>query len=63
MLFGIHDPQPDIHDERSVADALTGAYGVVNAVSLYLERGPLHRGHVLRFENEKLSAILETAGP
>jgi hypothetical protein len=28
----------NIHDERSVADALAGAYGVVNAVSLYLER-------------------------
>src|SRR5882724_6802387 len=43
-LFGPDDPQiqsveADIHDERSVADALAGAYGVVNAVSLYLERG------------------------
>jgi hypothetical protein len=37
------DPQlqfveANVHDERSVADALAGAYGVVNAVSLYLER-------------------------
>ena len=29
----------DIHDERSVADALAGAYAVVNTVSLYVERG------------------------
>src|SRR6478736_4411233 len=41
--FGSDDPQlqsveANIHDERSVADALAGAYGVVNAVSLYLER-------------------------
>src|ERR1700732_1900769 len=51
--FGPDDPQlqsveADIHDERSVADALAGAYGVVNAVSLYLERGQetLHSVHV-----------------
>ena len=45
QLFGRDDPQlqsvgADIHDKRSVADALKGAYGVVNAVSLYVERGP-----------------------
>jgi uncharacterized protein YbjT (DUF2867 family) len=51
-LFGL-DPQlqsveADIHDERSVADALAGAYGVVNAVSLYVERGQqsFHSVHV-----------------
>jgi uncharacterized protein YbjT (DUF2867 family) len=43
-LFGSDDPQlqsvgANIHDERSVADALAGAYGVVNAVSLYVEHG------------------------
>ena len=42
-LFGF-DPQiqsveANIHDERSVADALAGAFGVVNAVSLYVEHG------------------------
>ncbi|MES5481356.1 complex I NDUFA9 subunit family protein [Bradyrhizobium sp. INPA03-11B] len=31
--------EADIHDERSVAKALVGIYGVVNAVSLYRERG------------------------
>ena len=41
-LFGPDDPKlqsvaANIHDERSVADALAGAYGVVNAVSLYLD--------------------------
>jgi NADH dehydrogenase len=30
----------DINDDRSVAAAVAGAYGVVNAVSLYVERGP-----------------------
>jgi uncharacterized protein YbjT (DUF2867 family) len=43
-LFGSGDPQvlpvkADIHDERSVAAALAGAYAAVNAVSLYVERG------------------------
>jgi uncharacterized protein YbjT (DUF2867 family) len=42
-LFGSDDPElrsieVDIHDERSIADALVDAYGVVNAVSLYVER-------------------------
>ena len=52
-LPGADDPQlqsveADIHDERSVADALAGAYSVVNAVSLYVERGPetFHSIHV-----------------
>jgi uncharacterized protein YbjT (DUF2867 family) len=47
------DPQlqsveANIHDERSVADALAGAYGVVNAVSLYVEHGQqtFHSVHV-----------------
>ena len=51
--FAPDDPQlqsveANIHDERSVADALAGAYGVVNAVSLYLERGQetFHSVHV-----------------
>jgi NADH dehydrogenase len=52
-LFGPDDPQlqsveANIHDERSVADALGGAYGVVNAVSLYVEHGQetFHSVHV-----------------
>src|SRR5438309_9958716 len=52
-LFGLDDPQlqsveANIHDERSVADALAGAYGVVNAVSLYVEHGrqTFHSVHV-----------------
>lgn len=50
---GPHDPQlrlvqADIHDERSVADALAGAYAAVNAVSLYVEHGreTFHSVHV-----------------
>lgn len=53
LLPGADDPQlqsvaANVHDERSIADALTGAYGVVNAVSLYAERGPetFHSIHV-----------------
>ena len=43
-LFALDDAQlqsieANIHDERSVADAVAGAYGVVNAVSLYVEHG------------------------
>ncbi|MFZ0073514.1 MAG: NAD(P)H-binding protein, partial [Xanthobacteraceae bacterium] len=43
-LFGRDDlhrqsVEADIHNERSVAQAIAGAYGVVNAVSLYVERG------------------------
>src|ERR1700716_1719555 len=52
-LFGPDDRQlqsvgANIHDERSVADALAGAYGVVNAVSLYVEHGEetFHSVHV-----------------
>src|ERR1700737_1210875 len=52
-LFGPDDPQlrsvqANIHDERSVADALAGADGVVNAVSLYVEHGQetFHSVHV-----------------
>jgi uncharacterized protein YbjT (DUF2867 family) len=52
-VFGLDDPQlqsvgANIHDERSVADALIGAYGVVNAVSLYVEQGQetFHSVHV-----------------
>src|SRR5580693_1836262 len=38
----------DINDEDAVAAAVAGAYGVVNAVSLYLERGTetFHAVHV-----------------
>src|SRR5215467_7253402 len=41
-LFGLDDPHlqsvgANIHDDRSVADALAGAFGAVNAVSLYVE--------------------------
>jgi uncharacterized protein YbjT (DUF2867 family) len=38
----------DIHDETTVAAALLGAYGAVNAVSLYVERGrePFDAVHV-----------------
>lgn len=52
-LFDSDDPQlqsikADIHNERSIADALVGAYAAVNAVSLYVEHGQetFHSVHV-----------------
>ena len=52
-LFGHDAPllrpiHADVHDERSVTDALAGAYAVVNAVSLYVEHGheTFHSVHV-----------------
>jgi uncharacterized protein YbjT (DUF2867 family) len=44
QLFGAGDPRiesiaADVHDERSVTEAISGAWGVVNAVSLYVEHG------------------------
>jgi uncharacterized protein YbjT (DUF2867 family) len=51
------DPQlqpvaADAHDERSIASAVAGAFGVVNAVSLYVERGKetFHAVHVAAAE-------------
>jgi uncharacterized protein YbjT (DUF2867 family) len=51
--FGSDDPllqsiKANIHDERSVADAVDGAYGVINAASLYIEHGQetFHSVHV-----------------
>jgi NADH dehydrogenase len=52
-LFVLDDPhlqlvEADIHDEQSVTQALAGAYGAVNAVSLYIEHGTetFHSLHV-----------------
>ena len=52
-LFGTDDSRlqsvdANIRDKRSVADAMVGAYGVVNAVSLYVEHGDetFHSVHV-----------------
>jgi uncharacterized protein YbjT (DUF2867 family) len=44
VQFGNADPEleaieADVHSEESVASAVADAYGVVNAVSLYVERG------------------------
>src|SRR4051794_15393706 len=51
--FGSDDPLlqsvgANIHDEWSVADALAGVYGVINAASLYIEHGQetFHSVHV-----------------
>jgi NADH dehydrogenase len=36
---GVHSVAADVHDDRSVADAIAGSDAVVNAVSLYVEHG------------------------
>ena len=52
-LFGSNDPQvepifADVHERPSLARAIAGAAGVVNAVSLYVEKGSatFHSVHV-----------------
>lgn len=66
-LFALEDPQlhsvaANIHDERSVADALAGAYGVVNAVSLYVEHGQ-ETFHAVHVESaERVAAQARRAG-
>src|ERR1700694_2078412 len=72
-LFGPVDPQlqsvgANIHDERSVAEAVAGAYGVVNAVSLYVEHGreTFHSVHVeaaQRVAAQALRAGVERLAP
>lgn len=51
QLFGDSNVEPvtaDVHDERSIAEALSDAQGAVNAVSLYVEHGNVtfHSVHV-----------------
>jgi NADH dehydrogenase len=68
-LFGLDDPElesieADIHDGRSVTNAIVGAYGVVNAVSLYVERGretfdSVHVEAAQRLANEARRAGIE----
>jgi uncharacterized protein YbjT (DUF2867 family) len=66
-LFGPDDPQlksvdANIHDKRSVADALAGAHGVVNAVSLYVEHGK-ENFHSVHVESaERVAAQAHRAG-
>jgi len=67
MLFGRDDSQlqsvaANIHDEQAVAAALAGAYGVVNAVSLYVEHGP-QTFHFVHVESaQRVAAQAQRAG-
>ena len=66
-LLPLDDPQlrsikADVHDERSVAEALAGAYGAVNAVSLYVEHG-LETFHSVHVESaQRVAAQAHRAG-
>src|SRR5882672_11468517 len=65
--LGRDDPQlrsvyADVHDGRSVADALAGAYAVVNTVSLYVEHGQ-ETFHSVHIESaERVAAQAHRAG-
>ena len=66
-LFGFDDPQvqsvqADLQDARSVAGALAGAYGAVNAASLYVEQGQetFHSIHVV--SAQRVAAQARRAG-
>ncbi|MBI4276161.1 MAG: complex I NDUFA9 subunit family protein [Rhizobiales bacterium] len=66
-LFDAHDPRlhairADIHDDRSIANAMTGAYAAVNAVSLYVEHGrqTFHSVHVEAAQ--RVAALARRAG-
>lgn len=52
----------DIYDERSVANALLGAYGAVNATSLYVERGRETYQSVHVEAAERLARLAQRAG-
>ena len=52
----------DIHDERLVANALVGAYGAVNATSLYVERGRETFQSVHVEAAERLACLAQRAG-
>jgi uncharacterized protein YbjT (DUF2867 family) len=66
-LFDQDDPQlhsvaARIDDERSVANALAGVYGVVNTVSLYAEHGQ-QTFHLVHVESaQRLAAQAQRAG-
>jgi uncharacterized protein YbjT (DUF2867 family) len=47
---GVEAVRADVHDEASVAAALTGAIGAVNSVSLYIESGSLETFRAVHVE-------------
>jgi NADH dehydrogenase len=66
-LFGDDDADvvavaADIHDERSIANAVNGAYAVVNAVSLYVEHGTETFQSVHVAAAARLAALARDAG-
>jgi NADH dehydrogenase len=54
--------QADIDDDSAVAEALEGAYGAVNAVSLYVERGGATFASVHVEAAERLARLARQAG-
>jgi uncharacterized protein YbjT (DUF2867 family) len=63
--------EADIHDPQAIAEALAGAHGVVNAVSLYVERqgGTFHSVHVeaarrlaARAQQDRVERLVQVSG-
>jgi NADH dehydrogenase len=52
----------DLHDGESIASALAGVYGVVNAISLYVERGQETFQSVHVEAAERLARLAQQAG-
>jgi uncharacterized protein YbjT (DUF2867 family) len=66
-LFGAENAQiesiaADVHDERSIARAISGASGVVNAVSLYVEQGKATFDSVHVRAAERIASKLNHSG-
>jgi NADH dehydrogenase len=47
---GVEVVRADVHDDTSVAEALAGAFGAVDAVSLYVERGDHETFHTVHVD-------------
>jgi hypothetical protein len=62
---GIEQIAADAHDERSVAAAVVGAEGVVNAISLYVEHGSdtFHSVHVEAASEISKANSVSPSGP
>src|SRR5437764_2107082 len=63
--------EADIHDPKAIAEALAGAHGVVNAVSLYVERQgeTFHSVHVeaarrlaARAQQDRVECLVQVSG-
>ena len=60
---GVEAVGADVHDEASVASALAGAFGAVNAVGLYVERSGRETFHAVHVEAAaRIARLVRAAG-